>query len=119
MGLDCYGYVRKKDKSEEPEYFWYARKNRWIQNWMESKWRISNTDETKPFNCVNFYMTNELLDELEKVVKDGSISEYGQAGFFFGSWELDKDDKELILSFVTQAKELLNQDKLVSYYSWW
>ena len=117
MGLDCYGYVRENNKKEEPKRFWYARKNRWIHNWMSNKW--NNLNPNIPMKGSELVLTKELLTELENTVKDGSIVNYHQTDYFLGSDKITKVHKQEILDFVNQGKELLNQGKLVSYFSWW
>ena len=117
MGLDCYGYVREKDKKEEPKRFWYSRKNRWIHNWMLKKWDTLNL--IIPMKGSELFLTEELLTDLENTVKNGSIVNYNQISYFLGSGKMTKEHKQEILDFVNQGKELLNQGKLVSYFSWW
>lgn len=84
---------------------------------MLKKWNTINP--SIPMKGSELFLTEELLTELENTVKDGSIVNYNQTGYFLGSGKMTKEHKQEILDFVNQGKELLNQGKLVSYFSGW
>ena len=139
MGLDMYAFTIAKseqfpdansltnppeiDKENDPrkdsyKEIMYWRKHPNLHGWMESKWLarcINRPGEWSDFNCVDLGLTEEDIDELEKVVNGGELPK--TTGFFFG--ESVPEDKELDLEFIQKAREAFAEGKLVGYTSWW
>lgn len=116
MGLDCYGEVYNKETNQKEE-FWYARKNRWIQNFMVYIWEEQgNTEE---FNCKELEITNAILDRLQLVVNSDAINKFNSSGFFFGDWDIEDSDRELIQDFINKAREYIKKDWRVTYHGWY
>ena len=114
MGLDSYVQkeVTKPDGKTESEELWYGRKIGELHGWMQ---RHSGLLEME-FNCKRLYLTAELLDELEKDVKQGMEH---TAGFFFGSANEKKYVREQATYLIKVAREALVEDSKPYYYSWW
>lgn len=116
MGLDMYAYVRAKDDppSKEGDQIQYWRKHPNLHGWMERRYRLKGGSE-QPFNCVEFELTKDDLDALERDVKENRLPP--TTGFFFG--ESSADDKPLDLEFISRARVALAEGKRVFYNSWW
>ena len=114
MGLDCYVFAESSDaaKNEKPAEIWYGRKENEIHGWMQAKSGIPAGE----FNCVEFDLTLELLDELSTV---GDKNMPHTTGFFFGpsgDWEEVKAARDAL---VAAAHIHLSSGERVYYYSWW
>ena len=111
MGLDCYVFAESATH-EGKEEIWYGRKENEIHGWMQTKSGVPAED----FNCEEFDLTHELLDELAAVTKEGMPH---TPGFFFGvpgEWEYIKEARDALIA---AARISLDEGKRVYYYSWW
>ena len=101
MGLDMdFFSVRKgsNDTScENPSYnhIQYFRKHSDLNGWLQDKWLETQPEGTDPgdFDCTDFQITQEILDEMKKLCDDKYRKHY--QGFFWGEssddqWELTK-----------------------------
>ena len=97
--------------------FAYWRKFNHLHGWMERLYREKG-GVSEDFNCDTVRLMPEDLDRLESMAKSKALTP--TAGFFFGSGEpFDDDDKEEVLSFITRAREAIEQGYAVFYSSWW
>ena len=126
MGLDQFAYIvepnqtlEQKEKGEGQKELAYWRKHNRLQGWMENLYREKGGTEV--FNCEDVVLTLEDLDELEKAISDRNLPE--TQGFFFGNdsyedyeeWGLKDTDEK----FIREAREAINDGKMVVYSSWW
>lgn len=125
MGLDQYFYVVPKDfpVGELGEEDYYYRKHADLQGKIEEIWR-RETKSTEDFNCVNFELTPEILDELveygkskcEEAKENGYKPGYG--GFFWGEGRVEEWHR-----FFAEAAEMkraiTEHGQKVIYSSWW
>jgi hypothetical protein len=118
MGLDQYAFT---GTGEEREDVFYWRKHNRLQGWMEELYRRKGGMEE--FNCVDVELTLEDIDQLEATILNKNLPE--TQGFFFGndSYKDYEDDeygyKNDDLSFISKAKEILNNNNKLYYSSWW
>jgi hypothetical protein len=117
MGLDMYACFHKQNDDETTEIA-YWRKHNALHNWMQQH---SGIDADK-FNCIRFYLTKELLEELKEDILNCNLE--CTSGFFFGNTEYMQEYKEIYqggdLNFVNEALELIkDKDNLIYYTSWW
>jgi len=132
MGLDQYAYVASKaqtdwdDTSRQEIAYWRKHPN--LQGWMEQLW----IDKGRPslygvgqeneydatFNGVEVELTWDDVDQLERDIKAGVVSNLGTTGFFFGN---PSDDYyyEHDLEFCVNAKAELFLKRKVFYNSSW
>ena len=124
MGLDQSAYVVNGniDNEDNHEEFAYWRKHNRLQGWMENRWH-NYYKNIENFNCVNFYLSINDIDDLEKAINSRELPE--TTGFFYGgdSYE-DYDDpewgyKEEDQKFIAQAREFLNDGKQIYYHCWY
>lgn len=91
MGLDMYAWgVDEKDVDKflgrdseppiRPEELMYWRKHHDLHGWMERRYYDGGGD-AESFNCVKLRLTPELLDDLERDIKNKSLPQ--TTGFFF------------------------------------
>lgn len=115
MGLDC--YIRKnvvqKDGKVASEELWYGRKTNEIHGWMQRQSGVPADD----FNCVEFYLTKELMDTLQADHVKGNLP--ATAGFFYGHGGSTEEVATEVKEVLTAAREALNNGELPYYYSWW
>ena len=120
MGLDM---MAQKVRKEEIASW---RKHNRLHGWMESKWRELGNEGT--FNSGAFlYLDLDLLNQLEKAIKNNGLP--ATSGFFFGddSYKWDEDGTTKIkdrmkkedLKFVKKAKQAIKDGYDVEYSSWW
>lgn len=117
MGLDMWLMARPKQPKAEQVHYW--RKHNALHNWFEEYARdaglVAPDDD---FNCVEVKLTTELLDKLEKDVREGNLVPVG--GFFFGTTEYDpKEDMEDDLAAIAKARQRITDGDEVFYTSWW
>ena len=123
MGLDQFVFMKTED-DEKPEEVFYWRKHPNLHGWMEKRWKDKGRPNFDPesrgsglsdFNCVQFELTLEDIEALEKDVLDDNLPE--TPGFFFG--QSTPERKEEDLKFIAMAKSLLKEGKEIYYDSWW
>ena len=114
MGLDC--FVQKNrvqtDGKVTADELWYGRKTNAIHGWMQ---RQSGIEPVK-FNCVDFYLTEELLVLLENYCAAGNLT--ATEGFFFGD-SLFPDVVRDVHQIVFASRQALSQGEFPYYFSWW
>ena len=101
----------------EKEEIHYWRKHGAMQGWMQELYH-SKGGEDPEFNCVNVKVDVEDLLELQRDVKNGSLTSRFQGGFFFGDDKSD-DMKDDDLDFISKALESYGNGYEVYYSSWW
>ena len=135
MGLDQYAYARppRKRNSDDDIQIGEWRKHNRLQGWMESLWQSKgcpNANEDGDFNCVPLQLTSEDIDSLEDAILNFELPETD--GFFFGSdsyfWTDENGEphadndywyKESDLTFVKEAREMLEKKHRIFYSSWY
>ena len=129
MGLDQYATARRGEAKTDDEGFTYYedsielsywRKHPNLQGWMEELYHKKGGKEV--FNCVDFELTLEDIDQLEAAILNKDLPETG--GFFFGNdsysdYEGEHGYKNYDLSFISKAKEILTSNKKLYYSCWW
>ena len=101
----------------EKEEIHYCRKHGAMQGWMQELYN-SKGGENPEFNCVNVKVDVEDLLELQRDVKNGSLSSRFHGGFFFGDDKSD-DMKDDDLDFISKALESYDNGYEIYYSSWW
>ena len=134
MGLDMYAYVGRAGQREEywdqygedipedkkvskPQELAYWRKHPNLHGWMEKLAEAKGLDYDS-FNGIELELTWEDLDQLEKDIKNGTVSKLGTSGFFFGN-PSDDHYKEYDLKFCIDAKAECFIGRKVFYNSSW
>lgn len=124
MGLDQYAYKSKVSSDEftpdNHERIFYWRKNPDLHGWMEQLWEQRNEDlvvnnSDMQFNTVYLELTIDNLTDLEYQNEGETLPE--TTGFFFG--KSDKEDKEKNKEFIEIARQAINDEYRVYYFSWW
>ena len=124
MGLDQYAYKSKVSSEEftpdNHERIFYWRKNPDLHGWMEQLWEQRNEDlvinnPDMQFNTVYLELTVDDLTDLEYQNEGETLPE--TTGFFFG--KSDESDKESNKEFIEIARQAINDDYRVYYFSWW
>ena len=120
--VDDFNFKRTEDgcRPEDVTEIAYWRKHRHLHNYMEKLYREKGG--TAPsFNCTPVRLTPEDLNKLEDLIKSGGLKDYGNPGFFFGSWDLyeDIEEKKRDLVFILEARLAIEDGKSVYYDSWW
>ena len=135
MGLDQYAYARpprKRNSYDDVQVAEWRNQNR-LEGWMESLWQSKgcpNANEDYDFNCVPLQLTSQDIDSLEEAILNFELPETD--GFFFGSdsyfWTDENDEpfrdndywyKESDLTFVQEARKMLDKKWRVFYSSWY
>ena len=126
MGLDQYADGLNK------EFYW--RKHARLQVFMAREYEKQNPKEEKAtsqnysdlshlgFNGGPVNITNEILDRLEKAIKDGYWDYFAHDGFFWGQqFQEDsvKEYKELDKQFLRAARKALKAGREVTYNCSW
>ena len=126
MGLDQYADGLNK------EFYW--RKHARLQVFMAREYDKQNPKEEKAtsqnysdlshlgFNGGPVNITNEILDRLEKAIKDGYWDYFAHDGFFWGQqFQEDsvKEYKELDKQFLRAARKALKAGREVTYNCSW
>lgn len=128
MGLDQYAYTAAKENDwDNSRELTYWRKHPNLQGWMEKLWMSKNQPNGSTrqediwgsgFNGIELELTWADLDQLEKDINTGVMSNLQTVGFFFGN---PSDDyyKEQDLEFVRKAKAEIFSGLRVFYNSSW
>jgi len=138
MGLDQYAYARppRKRNGDDDIQIGEWRKHNRLQGWMQQLWEDkgcpnarTEDDEMGDFNCVELQLTKQDIDNLEYAIENFELPEAN--GFFWGSdsyfWNDENDEpfpenhywyKDTDLSFVKEARKMLDS-KYRIYYSCW
>ena len=126
MGLDQYADGLNK------EFYW--RKHARLQVFMAREYEKQNPKEEKAtsqnysdlshlgFNGGPVNITNEILDRLEKAIKNGYWDCFAHDGFFWGQQfqeESVKQYKELDKEFLKAARKALKAGREVTYNCSW
>ena len=123
MGLDQYAFIKltptERGEDQREDVFYWRKHNR-LQGWMEQLYHRKGGKEV--FNCAEVELTLEDIDQLEAAILNKDLPETG--GFFFGSdsysdYEGEHGYKNEDISFISKAKEILNNNKKLYYSSWW
>jgi len=110
MGLDQWMKKRKGDVEEEIAY-WHKHPN--LQGWMKELW---SKDHIGEFNLTKVFLSKEDLDELERVVKSGTLSP--TSGFLFGD-DFCAHYYAHDLEAIEKARQAIDEGFDVYYESWW
>jgi len=129
MGLDQYAfstkhkiYDTKKEIPDEHEVAYWRKHNR-LQGWFENKYfeQAEGDWSKQDFNCQRFYLTEELLNELERDIKANALPK--TQGFFFGNdsytYPEQEEMKKYDLKFIEDARKEMASGKYVFYTCWW
>lgn len=106
MGLDC--FVMCDDKE-----LWYGRKENEIHGRMQ---RMSGIPADE-FNCVNFQLTLEILEEFLRDAVNGKLTH--TKGFFFGGENDFAEVVRLAEQIYDRALPYVRSGGNVYYTSWW
>jgi hypothetical protein len=101
------------DREGEEIHYW--RKHNRLQGWFEREYR--NQGGEGEFNTAEVNVTEDVLNRLEKDIKDSALPE--TRGFFFGSDSYQRYDSENDLEAIKKAREELARGRQVYYWSWW
>lgn len=134
MGLDQYAHLRKQP--DRDEFYW--RKHARLQTFMAREWTKQNSDKvekrvadggTWDLSGLGFnggeggvVITTDLLDRLEKQVKEKYYDNFASDGFFWGQQfqeeameEYEEQDKK----FIEWAREKIKNGEEVIYDCSW
>jgi|TARA_R110000772_G_scaffold216410_1_gene326938 hypothetical protein len=129
MGLDMYAYKTKEfidddqTKIKDEKEIGYWRKHNRLHGWFEEKYFHYNPSAKGTFNCDRFWLSREILDDLEETLRTDQLP--ATSGFFFGNDSYKEEKEELAeqkkydLAFVDEAKKTLNKGEHVYYTCWW
>ena len=101
------------DREGEEIHYW--RKHNRLQGWFEREYR--NQGGEGEFNTAEVNVTEDVLNRLEKDIKDSALPE--TRGFFFGSDSYQRYDAENDLEAIQKARRELAKGRQVYYWSWW
>ena len=114
MGLDMSLYVASNDDpySEEIAYW---RKHPNLHGFFEHKWNEAGFDGD--MNCVNFTLTEEILDEAIFKVMMNALPP--TTGFMFGESRYTPESVDYDINLLTKAKETIQNGHTVIYCADW
>lgn len=121
MGLDMFARTTKRrlnspvdfttNDADTELYCWRKHPN--LHGWMEQLYRLNGGSDA--FNCTTVQLTEDDIDRLEQVIRDGKLPE--TSGFFFGM--SDGSECEDDLDFIAKARAAIAKGFSVYYYAWW
>jgi len=117
MGLDQYASMGK----ENDHTFFRWRKHNRLQGWMEKLYHEKGGNDE--FNCVDLELDLDDIEKLEAALLDKALPETD--GFFFGPDSYGEDYlyhgncKTKDLTFIEEAKKILENGDRVYYSCWW
>ncbi len=119
MGLDQNWLIDDSENPGKYKEIHYHRKFNALEGFMQDKWyEAGNSQE---FNCRKLPITEDILTDLEKVLKQKTLEP--TAGYFFGEAGKDKsyyqDIKELEDKVIPLVKGHMQDGRIVYYTSWW
>ena len=86
MGLDMWFMARPKEPKAEEVSYW--RKHNALHHWFEEyAIRHGIVENAGDFNCVEVPLTPELLDDLERDIREGNLEP--TEGLFFGGTDYE------------------------------
>ena len=95
--------------------FAYWRKFNNLHQWMANLY-YAKGGKSEDFNCTTVRLMKEDLDKLW----EEAATLKPASGFFWGSEdEMTQEDIDEVQSFITRAREAINDGKAVFYDSWW
>lgn len=127
MGLDMYAFVApSKDVGDaqimegftadvKPLKVAYWRKFNHLHGWMRRLYEKKGG--TGEFNCVYLRLDAQDIVNMANDLRSNKLTH--EAGFCFGSAELDQYDIDNTERFIELAADALVADYAVYYYSWW
>ena len=101
------------DRNGREVHYW--RKHNRLQGWFEQEYRRQGGEGA--FNTAEVIVTEDVLNKLEKDIKNSALPE--TQGFFFGSDSYSRYDKEDDLEAIQKARKELAAGREVYYWSWW
>ena len=101
------------DRNGREVHYW--RKHNRLEGWFEQEYRRQGGEGV--FNTAEVNVTEDVLNRLEKDIKDSALPE--TQGFFFGSDSYSRYDKEDDLEAIQKARKELAAGREVYYWSWW
>ncbi|MGR5253659.1 hypothetical protein ACPV5S_15785 [Vibrio astriarenae] len=118
--MDDYEVNKRRENGEEitdhRTMFADHRKVPALNEFMAQAWADETGRDACDFNCMDFVVTEELLDELEERIDDRSLNE-NASGFFWGSHIAD--DYPEMKEAVVIARAKMAEGQRVLYGCWW
>lgn len=111
MGLDMY-FFSKNDPENPIAYF---RKHADLHGYISELWAKETGRDPGEFNCEDFQITKEVLEDLEKFVYGRHDKHWH--GFFWGESDDDKWDETK--DVLAKLRRLILEGEEVYYTSWW
>ena len=109
MGLDQYGFARKKGQEDKQIMYWRKHSN--LEGWMAELYR--SRGGKGDFNCVELKLSLEDLARLEYDFRNLVPA----SGFFWG--QSCKEDDDATEDFLTMAYKAIDDGYEIIYTSWW
>ena len=123
MGLDMYAYATAERfpqpvdfEPSEPVLIHDWRKHPNLHGWMRQLYRAKG-GTSEEFNCDPVALDADDLDQLEQVIRDGSLPE--TTGFFFGESTGCSEERADDLDFIRKARLHIQDGMTIYYAAWW
>ena len=118
MGLDQWFFAAVDGGDTEIEIA-YFRKHPDLHGWMEDRWisKEAKSANAAEFNCVNLYLDEDDLSDLERDIKNWNLPE--TQGFFFGDRRPDEESNAEYMDTIDKCLHWLDKGYKVYYTSWW